>query len=99
MNLEKFCIIDVEKGIGILLVLLAHCLPKETDLWNIINQFHMPLFYFISGYLYKDTSISFFLKNKVNRLIIPYYTTTICAILLDNLLKSIIPSYIMVGGV
>ncbi|MGN0801681.1 MAG: hypothetical protein ACI4MF_03690 [Candidatus Faecivicinus sp.] len=36
--------IDVCRGIGIILVLLAHAIKKESILWIAINQFHMPLF-------------------------------------------------------
>lgn len=80
--------IDICKGIGIILVLLAHAITKETTLWKFINQFHMPLFFALSGYLYncKDTFIIFVYK-KVKGLYLPY----ICSSVLMYML------YVLVG--
>lgn len=69
--------IDVAKGIGCLLVLLGHSLYINKHLKNWIFSFHMPLFFFISGYLfnydkYKD-DYKTFLKKRVKSLIIPYF--------------------------
>ena len=50
--------VDIAKGMGIILVVLAHALDKESIIWRIINQFHMPLFYMISGYLYRYQKIN-----------------------------------------
>ena len=38
--------VDLAKAVGILAVVVAHAIPKDFLLWRIINQFHMPLFYF-----------------------------------------------------
>lgn len=44
---------DIAKGIGILLVVLGHCLPTD-NYWRIfIYSFHMPLFFFLSGAVLK----------------------------------------------
>lgn len=78
--------IDLAKAVGIILVVWAHALPKENDLWNFINQFHMPLFYFISGYLYlcKDRWKDFLYK-KIKNFAFPYvfcsYLTLIIMVL------------------
>ena len=76
MNRENF--IDASKGIGILLVVLGHVhnVPPYLQKW--IYSFHMPLFFFISGYLfnsamYKQYKTSEFIKNKLRSLIIPYF--------------------------
>lgn len=72
---------------GIILVVLGHSgftdpiiANKLSLLHNWIYSFHMPLFFFISGYLYsltnkdfKQLSIPKFLKKKWNRLLIPYF--------------------------
>ena len=45
-------VIDVAKGIGIILVILAHVLKgKNIFVLEVIYYFHMPLFFFISGLL------------------------------------------------
>lgn len=71
---------------GIILVVIGHSgftSPLIADrlpvLHNWIYAFHMPLFFFISGYLYSLTNKSFdsigdrkFLKKKFDRLLVPY---------------------------
>lgn len=73
--------IDIAKGIGIILVVLGHTKgPKE--LINFIYCFHMPLFFFISGYLFNfdkwSNRFSEFIKTRINRLIIPYFVMSLC---------------------
>ena len=52
--------IDIAKGIGIILVVIGHISQIEV-LNDIIYSFHMPLFFIISGYLYKRK----FYKGKI----------------------------------
>lgn len=62
--------IDTWKGIAIILVVLGHTIDSTA---KYIFWFHMPLFFFISGYLYKKKSnYSDFFKKKFLYLIIPY---------------------------
>lgn len=82
VNREKY--LDVAKGIGISLVVYAHfiILGNVTQLsWvtKYIYAFHMPLFFFLSGYCQGlkeivDIKISFFVKLKkiVFKLFLPY---------------------------
>lgn len=66
--------IDVAKGIGIFLVVIGH---SHLPIDKFIYWFHMPLFFIISGMLYKkQNNISdwFSLINKrFNKLLIPYF--------------------------
>lgn len=66
--------------------------PLITPGWeilirNYIYTFHMPLFFFISGYLFRhkifnyDASIKYQLINKFKRLIIPMYATSFLILL------------------
>jgi len=66
--------IDVMKGIAILSVIMGHfeSVPSITH-W--IFSFHMPLFFFIAGFLHKRTvSREVFVKD-VKRLLLPYAFT------------------------
>lgn len=65
--------IDCIKGGGVLLVAASHILLYKTLYRDIIHIFHMPLFFFISGYLLKPhlDSYAYFLK-KLKHLIVPY---------------------------
>ncbi len=72
---------------GILLVLIGHSgftdleiASKLSDIHLWIYSFHMPLFFFVSGYLYSLTNKSFnkinrrkFMWKKFKRLLIPYF--------------------------
>ncbi|MFR1077440.1 MAG: acyltransferase family protein, partial [Romboutsia timonensis] len=66
--------VDTLKGIGILLMLMGH-VPFGANFDYYIHAFHMPLFFFISGFLIKidkNMSIDNILKRKFKSLIIPY---------------------------
>lgn len=72
--------IDIAKTLGIFLVVLGHFNLDNKDVAGYIFMFHMPLFFFISGYLMSATrldintsGIKTFLTGKVRRLVIPYY--------------------------
>ena len=63
--------IDVLKGLGILLVVAGHVFEDEPRRY--IFMFHMPLFFLVSGYLFRPDADekSFFLK-KARHLLLPY---------------------------
>lgn len=68
--------IDALKGMGIMLVVFAHhSLPVALDTY--IFSFHMPLFFFISGFLfdfgkYAESGANF-AKGRFRSLIVPYF--------------------------
>lgn len=71
---EKKSYVDIMRGIGILLVVFGHITRSEQSLEFVYN-FHMPLFFFISGLLFnpqKYISVSVFLQKRFNSLILPY---------------------------
>ena len=80
--------IDIAKALGIIFVLIAHAIPKENIIWISINQFHMPLFYLISGYLYRcKGSFKTFLYRKIKTLYVPYVICSLLMYFLFVLLK------------
>jgi fucose 4-O-acetylase-like acetyltransferase len=72
--------IDVCKGIGIFLVVLGHVYQDSpTKTW--IYSFHMPLFFFLSGYLFDPNKLAYrqFIKRRFLSLVVPYFSfATIC---------------------
>lgn len=62
--------IDLYKGILILLVLVGH-ISQNKYINTFIYSFHMPAFFFISGYLYKTKK--HFIKQKFKSIMIPYF--------------------------
>lgn len=52
--LQRNSMIDAARGIAIILVVLGHSFYQlETPLNLMINSFHMPLFFILSGFLAK----------------------------------------------
>ena len=72
--------LDMAKGYGIILVIIGHCDMPVIPLY--IFAFHIPLFFFLSGYLFslKDNFKSF-IETKYERIIIPYICLSIPMIL------------------
>lgn len=79
--------IDVLKGLGIIFVLLGHMvgIGFYEDISVYIYSFHMPLFFFISGYLkYKKSSnLSVFqnIKKAAKHILLPYFILLTISIL------------------
>ena len=77
--------LDVAKGMAIILVVLGHSaqyyLYPETfmqaPMWRIIYFFHMPFFFFLSGYASgfsnSNTLSAASVKKKATRLLLPYF--------------------------
>jgi fucose 4-O-acetylase-like acetyltransferase len=64
--------IDCWKGIAIATVVAGHVF-SDLKVAKYIYWFHMPLFFFISGYLYKEKyNYQSFFKKKFFHLIVPY---------------------------
>jgi fucose 4-O-acetylase-like acetyltransferase len=75
---QRIAYIDVAKGIGILLVALAHADISLISpyLHRFIYSFHMPLFFFLSGYFFNpETSFWGVLKKRFNSVLKPYLFT------------------------
>lgn len=79
--------IDFLKGLCIFLVVLGHCDTTDKTTFWFIYIFHIPLFFCISGYLFKPkTNFKSFIKSKVKTLIIPYIIFFVITCIIQNLL-------------
>lgn len=80
--------IDSLKGIGIIMVVLGHSgIPENINKY--ILSFHMPLFFFISGYLSNYSKYKFivFVKKKINTLLKPYFIFSIISYIMWILME------------
>ena len=80
MSRERVEYIDIARGIGILLVALAHADVSifSPYLHKFIYSFHMPLFFFLSGYFFNpDLPFRAFLKKRSSAILKPYFVTII----------------------
>lgn len=72
LKIPRIEYLDVVKGIGILCVVSGHMLHTASSVFYL---FHMPLFFFISGFLFsRDENQKRYVRNKLIQLIIPYCT-------------------------
>lgn len=80
---------DIAKGIGIILVVLGHLHIPGI---HFIYLFHIPFFFALAGYLYKDKyysslkNILEFIQLKFKRLLIPFIFFSFLGLFLHNIL-------------
>ena len=65
--------VDAAKGLGLILVVLGHLKFPYLSTW--IYTFHIPLFFFLSGFVFSGQKYSFkqYLLKKIKTLVIPYF--------------------------
>lgn len=73
--MKRITYIDLFRGFGILFMIMGH-IGFGGIFKHFIHAFHMPMFFFISGYFYKKDNISFssLLLKKGKTLLIPYFS-------------------------
>lgn len=62
MEKERLSWLDVLKGIGIILVVMGH-IYSNSIIFNWLYSFHMPLFFFSAGCVYKNRSVYIDIKR------------------------------------
>ncbi len=90
--------IDIAKGAAIILVVFAHTLVPQIResgtaaafIWIFIYNLHMPLFFFLSGWLFErglggHASKVRFILDKARLLLVPYLTLSAFAYIFINL--------------
>lgn len=85
---KKDNIVSYFKGLAIILVVLGHAGLSSEGI-RFIYAFHMALFYFASGMLFKNKYLQepdTFLKRKVSGLYIPFVKYSVLFLLIHNLL-------------
>lgn len=63
--------LDIAKAVGIFLIVFGHLVTDDfvkRYLWT----FHVPLFFFLSGYLWRPSDVRAFARRIVLRLVVPY---------------------------
>ena len=65
---------DIMKGIGILAVIIGHC-SIPTLFRTFIFSWHMPLFFILGGFLYKETTSTLMIAKSARGLLLPYLCT------------------------
>lgn len=81
--------IDIAKGMGMLLVIFGHALPYGSIPCNLIFAFHMPLFFILSGMVYKEVTIKELLVKRSHSLLLPYILFCILGILIALIMREL----------
>jgi len=89
---ERILFIDIARFYGLVLVYYGHAVEQVMNQYNdaalhhykFIYSFHMPLFFLLSGYIYKDEMLAFgsFLKQRFASRLIPLIFFNVLLILL-----------------
>lgn len=95
---------DIARGIGIIFVVFAHTIIPQMRvnsrlagfLWIFIYNFHMPLFFFISGLLFERNLSHYcnkckFILKKLEYLMLPYLVFSVFAYIFIALAMQIAP--------
>lgn len=74
-NKKRIEYLDIVRGICIIYMILGHVGLQLSWFDHYIHAFHMPIFFFISGFLFNksETSILNYIIKMIKKLIIPYF--------------------------
>lgn len=79
--------IDAVKGVGILLVILAHISPISNKVFWYLTYGFMPIFFVMAGFTSKSVcGYSEAIKKKAKRLLVPYFVYGLLLIVASSLL-------------
>lgn len=84
---ERYDAITIAKAIAIILMVVGHA-GCPSALYSFIYMFHMPLFFFVSGYCFNDKYIEEpkrFCIRKIQGIYIPYVKWCLIFLALHNL--------------
>ncbi len=80
--------IDITKGIAMLCVVAGHL--GNSNVNHVVYGFHLTVFFLLSGYTLKEVTFnSYYISNKFNRIMKPYFYTCFFVLLFD-LINSIV---------
>ncbi|WP_270286738.1 acyltransferase family protein [Enterococcus casseliflavus] len=89
--------IDTARGIAMILVVWGHLYPPMTArMW--IYSFHMPLFFFLSGYLYKKRGTKESIVVRSKKLLVPYFLTAILSFPIGIFLDRYLGNSVTIGS-
>lgn len=75
MAKERIHWIDIAKGIAILCVFIGHTVSTPSQISSFIYFFHMPAFFFLSGYCFSNRrKHGAFIINKLKTVVLPIFT-------------------------
>ncbi len=87
MTEKESHIVTLTKAIGIILMVIGHTIPKGHVAWEVIYTFHMPLFFLMSGYCFKEKYLADakqFVVRKIKGIYVPFVAFSMVCLALHN---------------
>lgn len=84
-QMQRDATFDIARAMGVLGVIIGHTLMGGhlNFLQNIIFEMNLPIFFFVSGYFYRNKKIMSLIKGGFNTLLFPYIILAIIWIILN----------------
>lgn len=101
-NKKRENYIDLARGIAIIIMIFGHVV-HWTPIRRMIYSFHMPVFFILSGYFFKNRSLKEELKRDFKSILIPYVIISIISLIIkffidnDNMINNIFTYLLGVG--
>lgn len=75
--------IDLVRAVGMFMIVMGHTLEAYTYSWiaRLIFAVHVPVFFILSGYLFREKSMGQVIKNGARNLLLPYLATVVLLML------------------
>ncbi|ULO08647.1 acyltransferase family protein [Paenibacillus sp. 19GGS1-52] len=90
---KRLTVIDMVRGITILLVVMGHADFTPVVLGDLFRDFRMPLFFMVSGYIFSASKYShnlrLLIRTRLFSLVVPYFSAGILAYLIWVVLQTI----------
>lgn len=83
--------VDIAKALGIFCVVTYHALPAGTLMYRYFATFHLPLFAFLSGYVFNSLSVRTkkgllcYFKKKIKTIYVPFISYSLLFMITHNL--------------
>lgn len=96
MSTQRIQYLDDAKAVGIILVILGHCLwlPSIPGLSRLIYSFHIPFFFIISGFFIKPLKLSDAVIKYFKVYLKSYYMSAMVALLIVIVISTFMTSKI-----
>lgn len=73
LNKNRLEYLDILRGFGIIFIVIGHITYNDA-VRNWLYSFHVPLFFFAAGAVYKKRTVSYDLKRRAMTVLVPYYS-------------------------
>lgn len=87
MKKERLLWPDIVKAVAMVCIILGH--TGLSYVCSVVQIFHVPIFFFISGYFYKNIELKKSIRTSFNRNLIPYIFV-ICFLMISNMVANIV---------